>query len=116
LPHTTETALFALRILRPARQVRVQLTDGRPAKLAMLTRDGDCDELQGAILWAAGPWRSSGEWWAERPANHAQEEPSIWEREEWDVALANNDGTSVALYRIYRDIGTGRWFADASYD
>jgi hypothetical protein len=44
------------------------------------------------------------------------EEAQIWDREEWDIALANDDGDSVALYRIYRDAGTGQWFADASYD
>ena len=44
------------------------------------------------------------------------EEAHVWDREEWDIALANDDGASVALYRIYRDAGTGQWFADASYD
>ncbi len=39
-----------------------------------------------------------------------------FDREEWDVALANETGTGVALYRIYRDLANGHWFADASYD
>ena len=114
---TAEAPLFALRILRPARQVRVQLAEGRPARLAMLARNGERDDLQGAILWAAGPWRSSGDWWAEQPkAGDSTEDAQAWDREEWDVALAQDAGNDVALYRIYRDIGTGRWFADASYD
>jgi hypothetical protein len=46
--------------------------------------------------------------------NQAAEEPHAWSREEWDIALAA-DG-DVTLYRIYRDAGSGQWFADASYD
>src|SRR5271165_7192369 len=107
----------ALRIFRPARQIRVQLTEGRPCRLASSTRNGDQDELQGTILWSAGPWRSSGDWWAEQSAQkNAAEDAQAWNHEEWDIALANDDSNSVALYRIYRDAGTGHWFADASYD
>jgi protein ImuB len=108
---------LALRVFRPPRQVRVQLAEGRPCRLAALTRDADRDELQGNISWSAGPWRSSGGWWAEQSAQkNAGEDAQAWNREEWDIALANGDGSSVALYRIYRDAGTGQWFADASYD
>jgi hypothetical protein len=106
-----------LRVFRPARQLRVQLADGRPCKLAGVGRNVDRDELRGKILWSAGPWHSSGDWWAERAtAKIGVEEAQAWGREEWDIALANNDEASVALYRIYHDIGTGHWFADASYD
>lgn len=108
---------LALRIFRPARQVRVQLADGRPHKLTVLTHDTNGDELQGNILWSAGPWRSSGDWWADRStAKSAAEDAQAWNREEWDIALANDGGHSVALYRIYRDSGSGQWFVDASYD
>jgi hypothetical protein len=112
-----EAPPLALRIFRPTCQVRVQLAEGRPCKLVALTRDASRGELRGKILWSAGPWRSSGDWWAEQstPANPG-EDPQVWSREEWDVALANDDGNSVALYRIYRDTVTGHWFADASYD
>jgi len=108
----------ALRIFRPARQVRVQLAEGRPCRLASSARNGDQDELRGKILWSAGPWRSSGNWWTEQSASskRADEDAQVWNREEWDIALAHEDGSSVALYRIYRDAGTGLWFADASYD
>ena len=53
----------------------------------------------------------------------SQEPYGPWDREEWDIALvpprtnsANEDSGSIALYRIYRDLATGHWFADASYD
>ena len=45
-----------------------------------------------------------------------QRSGALLDREEWDVALANGNGASVALYRIYRDLASGHWFADASYD
>jgi len=107
----------ALRIFRPARQIRVQLAEGRPYRLTSSTRIGDQDELQGKILWSAGPWHSSGDWWTEQSASSksADEDAQAWNREEWDIALADGHG-NVALYRIYRDAGTGLWFADASYD
>jgi len=68
-------------------------------------------------LWSAGPWRSSGDWWAEQScAESTSEHSPAWSREEWDIALAADNGGDVALYRIYYDTGTNHWFADASYD
>jgi protein ImuB len=117
MSETTDAPPPALRMFRPPRQVRVQLAEGRPCKLGTLMRNADQDELHGKILWSAGPWRSSGDWWAEQSASPRNgEEAQAWNREEWDIALANEDGDNVALYRIYRDIGSGHWFADASYD
>ena len=93
------------------------MAEGRPCKLAMLPPGAERNELEGKILWSAGPWRSSGDWWAEQSATKSNsDEAQVWDREEWDVALASDGGSSVALYRIYRDAGTGQWFADASYD
>jgi protein ImuB len=117
LSDTDDIPPIALRILRPARQLCVLLKEGRPCKLAWLERNSDREDLQGKILWSAGPWRSSGDWWTEQAtAKNATEETQAWDREEWDIALANNDEASVALYRIYCDMGTGHWLADASYD
>ncbi|MFZ1136603.1 MAG: hypothetical protein WAN69_16760 [Candidatus Korobacteraceae bacterium] len=113
----TNAPPLALRVFRPPRQVRVQLGEGRPSKLAMLMRNGNQEELQGKILWSAGPWCSSGDWWAEQSAfPRNAEEVQAWNREEWDIALAHEGGDNIALYRIYRDTGSGHWFADASYD
>jgi protein ImuB len=52
---------------------------------------------------SAGPWRSSGQWWA-CDRGH-------WNRDEWDVALS--DG---AIYRLVRDRATDAWFLDAIVD
>ena len=106
---------LALRMLRPAWQLRVQLSEGRPVHLTPRTTASDRAGLQGRIVWSAGPWRSSGEWWTEN-ANGADKASGPFDREEWDVALANGNGPSVALYRMYRDLASGQWFVDASYD
>jgi protein ImuB len=56
--------------------------------------------IHGKVLNAAGPWRTSGDWWT----------TTAWNRDEWDIALTNN-----ALYRIYRE-PSQHWFIEGSYD
>ena len=116
------------------------LSEGCPASLIVLKATDDQKitrraELQGKILWSkAGPWHSSsGDWWteSENDKSSSNGQPGPWDREEWDIALAQDNGNkwtiggldrdcghenSVAFYRIYRDLATGHWFADASYD
>ncbi len=99
-------AHLGTRIFRPPLAVGIELCGGRPAKLRtddgrLTIRNREPAILE--VLWSAGPWRSSGEWWTEQP----------WAREEWDVALKHRD--RVALYRIYREQGGG-WFVEAEYD
>jgi protein ImuB len=57
--------------------------------------------IRGKIVQQAGPWRTSGDWWT----------TGAWARDEWDIELS--DG---ALYRIWCDAQTGRWFIEGSYD
>jgi protein ImuB len=87
-----------LRRYRPPVPARVDVADGRPAHLRAL-RPGVAG---GSIDAAAGPWRSSGEWWALDAA---------WDRDEWDVALAG--GT---LCRLVRDRLKDRWYVEGVYD
>jgi protein ImuB len=82
---------LALRRLRPPLPARVTLTAGRPAHV-------HSDRLTAAIVASAGPWRSSGEWWTERP----------WIHDEWDVELGDgtlcrlaNDGSAWSVEGIY---------------
>jgi protein ImuB len=109
---------LALRLFRPVWSLRVRISQGRPANLKALTPPGDRSELRGRIVWSAGPWYSSGDWWVENGKRESpgKEQACPWNREEWDVALANENDDGVALYRIYRDPTSGHWFADASYD
>lgn len=82
------------RLFRPALVATVKLKQGRPAWLAARS-------VKGAVVAAAGPWRTSGDWWA----------PTVWARDEWDVDL--DDG---ALYRIYQEMASSCWFVDGVYD
>ena len=86
-----------LRRFRPPVAIRVTVTGGRPARVA-IDRQG---MPGGRVEQAAGPWRSSGAWW----------EAARWTRDEWDVAFS--DGT---LCRIFRDRESGRWFIDGVFD
>jgi len=70
----------------------------------------------GTVRHAAGPWRSSGHWWAGeagRPGSSILPLQPFqpWDRDEWDVSL--NDG---AVYRIFRDRDRDAWFVDALVD
>jgi protein ImuB len=87
-------APLILRRYRPLKHAQVILTNQRPARISSM-------QITGKVLAAAGPWRTSGEWWMPEP----------WDRDEWDVALS--DG---ALYRIHEDRRTGRWFLEGNYD
>jgi protein ImuB len=59
---------------------------------------------EGEVLWAAGPWRASGDWW----------EKEGWARDEWDIALQGESG--VMLYRLVHDRLNGQWLVEGSYD
>jgi protein ImuB len=90
----------ALRIFRPPVAVRVDHQNGTPSYL-MPTKRG---QISGHVLWAAGPWRSSGDWW----------ERDAWIRDEWDIALHEQSG--LALYRLVHDLIEGTWMVEGSYD
>lgn len=90
----------ALRIFRPPQRVSVSMQDGRPIHIASANKK----EIQGEVLWAAGPWRSSGDWW----------EQEGWARDEWDIAVQQETG--IVFYRLVRDLLSGRWQLEGSYD
>jgi len=83
----------AFRYFRPPLNATVDLDHNRPARIT-------ASLIHGKVLNAAGPWRTSGDWWTAKS----------WNRDEWDVALSNG-----ALYRIYREPDR-RWFIEGSYD
>ena len=85
---------LAFRVYRPPRPAHVQAASGRPEYV-------NAREIRGKVVSAAGPWRTTGDWWTRDP----------WARDEWDVALS--DG---ALYRIYCEHVTGCWFVEGNYD
>ncbi|MCX6539789.1 MAG: hypothetical protein NT151_12780 [Acidobacteria bacterium] len=70
----------------------------------------------GRVHACTGPWRTSGEWWKTSTTQGASGVEALrglsgWNRDEWDVALA--DG---GLYRIFEDRESGRWFVEAIVD
>jgi hypothetical protein len=74
--------------------------------------------IGGAVLVASGPWRTSGGWWATTApassasaARAARTAGGAWERDEWDVALADR-----ATYRVFRDRRTNRWYVAGTWD
>jgi protein ImuB len=99
-PNHQESVVTALRIFRPPLGANVTLREGRPLRIACPKRK----EICGEILWAAGPWRTSGDWW----------EGEGWARDEWDIAL--QEAASIALYRLIRDLLSGQWRLEGSYD
>jgi protein ImuB len=92
----------ALRIFRPPIAVSVTYQDSRPSHIFSNQRN----PIAGDVLWAAGPWRSSGDWW----------EQDSWVRDEWDIAVQNKDKSEIALYRLVHDLVGGRWMLEGSYD
>jgi len=84
---------LTLRLFRPPFDATVQLRDQIPTWIAFHGRHG-------SITTASGPWHTSGDWWR----------PTMWDREEWDVEVAD------MLYRIYYDVHLDRWYAQGVYD
>ncbi len=98
----SEEPVTALRRFRPPLRAQVTLENGQPVQVASRRK-----YICGNVLWKAGPWRSSGDWWDRDP----------WSRDEWDIALQNaQHGGSLALFRLVHDLLGGGWFVEGSYD
>jgi protein ImuB len=127
---SSSAPVTALRMFRPPLRATVTLRDGKPGHVACPKRK----EISGEILWMAGPWRSSGDWW----------EQDGWARDEWDIAMqlpvtsgqwsvsrsqkftasrrssiaggAALEKAGWALYRLVHDLLSGKWFVEGTYD
>lgn len=95
-----KSPLTALRRFRPPLRVNVTLESGIPVRIICVKKK----DLQGIVLWKAGPWRFSGDWW----------EREAWARDEWDIALQS--GETLALFRLVHDLLGGAWFLEGTYD
>jgi protein ImuB len=83
----------------------VTLENGQPTHVTCPARE----EVRGSVLWKAGPWRFSGDWW----------EHEAWSRDEWDIALQSSalqNRETIALYRLVHDLLDGGWFVEGTYD
>ena len=129
-----QRAHYVLRRFRRAIPARVRVEDGRPIHVTPQGLRG------GPVIQAAGPWRTSGEWWkspsrlqpetnpasssaplpvaapstaSPPPAPRPRSSPltESSDPDEWDVALS--DGS---LYRHPPRSPPQRWFAEAELD
>jgi protein ImuB len=130
-PETQASArpISALRRFRPPQPVSVLMIAGKPGTIgpprALAQGEEMTRALFGEVVWCAGPWQMSGEWWNQEP----------WQREEWDVAVtepgspfikraspiskfddARSTNYGPLLYRLYRDVLGGTWFIEGEYD
>ena len=114
---------LALRRFRMPVIARVAVEEGRPVRV-ITDRHGI---VGGRVEQCAGPWRTSGGWWTDRarPAHahaHAHDHVlvhggpadgghSSWDRDEWDVTLADR-----VTYRIFRERDSEKWVVEGVVD
>lgn len=135
---------LAMRRCRPPFAAEVAMREGLPVRV-LCAELGTHRALHDNIVWAAGPWRCSGNWWelpkktgngetAKRQngiaptttveASQPDQPEWAWDREEWDVALAvtvrgpdrRERETQIGLYRLVRNRVDDRWSVEGSYD
>jgi len=97
----------AMRVLRPPAEVKVGLVkDGLRGRVPATISFA---EIRGKVMEVSGPWRTSGSWWDQNQA---------WNREEWDVevrwdGVQRNEGH--AIFRVFREVASDRWFVEGIY-
>jgi len=113
----------ALRVVRPAQAVRVEMKDEQPARVYLRG-------MRGEVVAASGPWRGSGDWWQE----------DSWHQDEWDLEIEFGpvgaqhrcapsrqnlnppdaqqfpSSPQRGLYRIFYDVLRQEWFLRGEYD
>jgi protein ImuB len=109
-PQKARRAASGFRMIRPAVAASVEVGEERPVRVSF-------GGMQGGVVAASGPWRSSGEWWQE----------DGWDQDEWDLAIdfalsggLREKGASqwpqYGVYRIYYDVPRRSWFVRGFYD
>jgi protein ImuB len=93
------------RAFRPPVPASLELHEDRPQRVIFQGMDGK-------VLAASGPWRTSGDWWRENP----------WEQEEWDLEIdfrslmSRDHHPARGVYRFYYDALRQSWFVRGIYD
>jgi protein ImuB len=132
---------LTLRRFRPPLPAEIDVRDGTPVRLNCAEL-GARDPLHDNIVWAAGPWRTSGNWWengkasvesatenrepptGENEKSETKTEELCWNHEEWDIALAltlrgssrRDRTTQIGLYRLVRNRTAEQWMVEGGYD
>ncbi|HEX4208792.1 MAG TPA: DNA polymerase Y family protein [Candidatus Binataceae bacterium] len=105
---------LVMRAIRPPEEVEVMCKRETPEFVRGRT-------LCAKVIFAAGPWRYQGEWWAASNDDQAAvangsgawqaTAPNPYARDYYELALADGQ-----VYRAYCDRHTMRWFVDGMYD
>jgi protein ImuB len=93
---------MSCRIFRPPLAAKVELEKEKPSRVFFAG-------LQAEVAAAAGPWKTSGEWWRE----------DAWQQEEWDLELVFRAGQGKGergVYRVFFDARGHAWFVRGIYD
>lgn len=121
---------MTLRRMRPPVRAEVETRAGIPSRIVA--------EFAGTVqrrrvLWAAGPWRTTGQWWLRGEVTPEIARPMLaqpWARDEWDIALqqpevggrkpeektSSTSACEFSLCRLVQEIETGAWWIEGSYD
>jgi len=127
-----EKTRISFRVFRPALPAKVEMQDGRIARVSF-------NGSRGEVVAASGPWRTSGDWWRE----------DAWAGDEWDIGVRFTAAAKTpvnasygalprrsesfthadlfsathlqpaeqhGLYCIYYDAVRGGWFVRGMYD
>jgi len=93
---------LSCRIFRPPLLAQLESEAEKPVHVFFAGMRGD-------VVVAAGPWKTSGEWWRE----------DAWQQEEWDLELVFRTGKGErerGVYRVYFDAKCSAWFVRGVYD
>jgi protein ImuB len=92
---------IALHVFRPPLPARVQVQGNKPVLVSF-------QGCSGKVIHASGPWRTSGQWWEDRP----------WQEDTWDLEIEFSAESSSAhgFYRFSYDALLGKWFVRGVYD
>jgi protein ImuB len=96
--------VMGFRIFRPPWRAEVHTVKGQPVRIEAQAKPSG--KVSGRIIRAAGPWRTSGDWWRS----------DVWARDEWDVTVCESSQSNEMLCRIYWDLTSEQWFIAGVYD
>jgi protein ImuB len=113
-----------VRRFRECVRIDIETDGGRPARFAVARSVHGVGGLRrGRIVQAAGPWRSSGDWWRAAtlisgtvPDERREQGTTIhqlqpWDRDEWDIVVEGG-----GVYRIHQDRASRLWFIEGVCD
>ena len=99
--HRSAAPAIALHAFRPPVPARVQLQRNQPVRVFF-------QGYTGKVIHASGPWRTSGQWWEEKP----------WQEDTWDleIVFSNESPAAHSFYRFSYDGLLEKWFVRGVYD